>query len=331
MIIRPHLFTLKIWQSILFVLRLIRFHELPALWASALTAAMFSAWHFPGWAVIMGGSHAGYARYHYFIPAMGLTLVAIGSGIVLSSLLVRNHQVSSKAKDQKCILIALGSCLSFLGVVLAFIKGEGAAVFCACIFLLSLVRLRLKTDPIFDAFIAALSVVLIYFTIIFKYQIPTLESLPHYHLVENGLLLYLLTVFLYQFACLAIPHFSQKFKYLAVILLAQPVIVIPTLVSSQWQWHSSFAIPITIFLIWLTVMIRYLQTRPDTATRLLQAGRPLVDFLLLGSIGFALFFKWSGEAHIFNSYTMKTLLLLCPGYFIAGSLIAWIQSRRFAS
>lgn len=169
--------------------------------------------------------------------------------------------------------------------------------------------------------------VLIHVAIIFKYRFPTTEGLRHPDFSKTGLWFYLLSVFLYQFACLAIPFFSRKIRYLSLFLIAQPAIVIPTLVALQWRWHPSFAIPIMIFLIWFVVMFWRLLIKPEEVANLLQVGRPLVDFLLLGSVGLALFFKWNGEATIFNSYTLRTLLLLCPGYFIAGSLVAWFRTK----
>lgn len=324
---------MNIWRCFLLLLKVGRFSELPGLWSSAVTAALFSAWYFPGWAVMLGASHGWYARHHYFMPVLGLAFVSIGCGFFLEGALFGKAASSPKVKKLCAPLIGLGLTWCLLGILVALFKGEGAAFFAILFVIVSLFRMKSWMGRIMDALLSSVAVVLIYLAIVFKYQIPNLEGLLNDNgsTAKDSLWIYLISIFLFHFACQLIPYQTGKAKVLSLLLIAQPVVIVPILLTWQWQWFPAFLIPMTLFAIWFGFVVRRNQVERERPDALVQAGRPLVDFLLLGSVGMALFFKWSGEVTIFNSYTIRTLLLFAPAYFLAGWILAWLRPKALDS
>jgi len=253
------------WRGVLWLFKLGRVEELPALWFSALTAAMYTAWFFPGLSIILGSSsHAWYARHHYFFPTLGLALASFGSAIFLSSVVFRDGLAGSKNRKNFYFLVISGLCFALLGNVLAALKGEGAAFYCGVFIAVSCSRF------------------------LFEYHFPTFEILGHADFSRTGLWYFLSSVFLFQLACFWNPKTEGGWKYFLCFLMFQPVVVVPVLIVWRWQWHVSFLIPMTLFLVWWSWVSWRIFNHHDRAFVSLKVGRQVFDFLLMGSVGFAL-------------------------------------------
>ena len=294
---------------------------------------MFSAWYFPGWAVLLGSSHASYARYHYWIPLLVLTIVTVGTGLMIE-VAELNQEVSQRRKNPwNSGVVVLGFIISSLGVIVGTLKGSGIVFFAAMIVVLAILRMSFAMSDFLNRVIHCLGIILIYLAVIFKYQVPDLKILTHQSSQQalGNLWVYLGAVFLFTLGCQLLPQRTGKIRGVLFLMIGQPLVVVPFLLKTNWEWHASFLIPMSFFGLWFGAVVWAHLAQRDCAKLLANTGRPLVDFLVLGSVGFALLFKLEGGVSVFNSYTMRTLLVLLPSYFFIGLIFEWLRSKALIS